>query len=442
MADPGTTSAAGWCRKNMGLFTNTGLTTPVSANGDAIAGWYDQTGNGNHLLQPTAANRPLYDADRGLVQNCLGANQFFTMPAGYSVNARAASFMFICEIQGLRQGYNTALTQYKFLLGSSGLTSNIYQDGTTGKLGIYDGAFKASTATPPTSRACILVVMDSGATTIYVNGVASTTTLLANASSSGFTLLGSAASAYPAQGAYSEVAWWNRALNSTEAAQMYAYSQTLGVLSAAAYTVVWDGDSISYGLYAALNQGPVQQSLFQNARVYNVAEASKTLATLTTDAPTWVDPLKSGAGKDYLVIFAGTNDIYLAGKTGAQTYTQLVTYCTARRSAGWNKIIVVTMLPRGGTTMETYRQDYNSAIRAGFAAGTLPCDAVADVGSDPTIGQAGQQANTTYFFDAIHPTKAGDTIVASYTSPAVGLISLFRGRVLTPPRTSDRSFFE
>ena len=41
------------------LFTDAG-TTPVSADGDAIYQANDKSGNGNHLVQATALNRPLY----------------------------------------------------------------------------------------------------------------------------------------------------------------------------------------------------------------------------------------------------------------------------------------------------------------------------------------------------------------------------------------------
>lgn len=48
------------------LWQDTAGTTPVTADGQAVARIDDKSGNGNHLTQATAANRPLYKTSGGL----------------------------------------------------------------------------------------------------------------------------------------------------------------------------------------------------------------------------------------------------------------------------------------------------------------------------------------------------------------------------------------
>lgn len=55
------------------LYTDTGLTTPVSASTDLVAGWRDKSGNGRHFLQATSGVRPQYFTG---VQNGLSTVRF------------------------------------------------------------------------------------------------------------------------------------------------------------------------------------------------------------------------------------------------------------------------------------------------------------------------------------------------------------------------------
>jgi lysophospholipase L1-like esterase len=150
--------------------------------------------------------------------------------------------------------------------------------------------------------------------------------------------------------------------------------------------------------------------------VYPVAP-SNTFGTLTADAVTRVDPILSRAGDKYLIIFAGTNDIFLNSTSGAATWTLLQTYINARISAGWTaaNICVVTMLPRQNTK-ESDRTTYNGLIRSNAAGMGYK---VADAGADATIGCAGCENNTTYYADTIHPTAAGHLIIQGLISAAL-----------------------
>lgn len=145
---------------------------------------------------------------------------------------------------------------------------------------------------------------------------------------------------------------------------------------------------------------------------------SNGFGTLTADAVTRVDPLLARTGTKYLVIFAGTNDIFLNSTSGAATWTLLESYINARISAGWTaaNICVGTMLPRQGQH-ESDRSTLNGSIRSNAAGMGYK---VADFAADATMGPAGAENNTTYYQDLIHPTAAGHVILASIIKAAFG----------------------
>ena len=140
-------------------------------------------------------------------------------------------------------------------------------------------------------------------------------------------------------------------------------------------------------------------------------------------APTVIDPLLSTtppAGcAHWLMLFAGTNDIYLDGKTGAQTYAFFQTQIAARINAGWNSanILVLGMLPRENNSAE--RAPYNSLLSGG--ASTYGYTFVA-LENDANIGCDNCQNNTTYYNpDKIHPTQTGQEVIANLTCLAMNL---------------------
>lgn len=203
----------------------------------------------------------------------------------------------------------------------------------------------------------------------------------------------------------------------------------------APYTFNAVGDSITYGSgvtygYAAL----VQQAITSNKAFtpngmirgidgdgFNYIYAGQTL-NLTQDAVTTIDPIRDVTRRDYLVIFAGTNDIWLGGSSAAQTYAYFQTFIDARIASGWveGDIFVCTMLPRQ-TLSETIRTAYNSAIvgKAKAGGGTYNYTAIR-LDLDASVGVAGQQNDTTYYQSgAVHPNQAGHQIIANLVYAAI-----------------------
>lgn len=218
-------------------------------------------------------------------------------------------------------------------------------------------------------------------------------------------------------GKIQRVGIWNRTLSAAEM-QTIIDSIWSGSLD---YTVVCEGDSMTAGVGAtAGNDYPAQLDALLGAgyNVTNVGFSGHTLNNMTSDAAT-TDSLRVAVyRRNIICAWGGTNDIYF-GQDAASTYAEYVTYCNARRANGW-KVVAFTMLPRssGGTPgdFETSRQTFNTSVRADW---TTFADALADVAANTTIGDAGDETNTTYYGDLLHLTDAGYAIVANAVKTAV-----------------------
>lgn len=162
----------------------------------------------------------------------------------------------------------------------------------------------------------------------------------------------------------------------------------------------------------------LQQNGFAYEEIYNVGLNSDTVQSMLTEAATQVDPfLHSGSlWKTYAALWAGTNDLALAGRTDSQVYADIVTWCTARRAAGF-KVVVSSIIARGATlpgNFETYRASVNTQLRANW---TTFADAFVDAAADSRLSDA---TNTTYFnVDQVHLTTAGSQVYAGLMKDAL-----------------------
>lgn len=168
---------------------------------------------------------------------------------------------------------------------------------------------------------------------------------------------------------------------------------------------VAEGDSItnsgsSWISYA--DRVAAQNALFHFT---NLSVGGSTVADMVTRASTVDAKISSVAGTtaNVLSIMIGTNDIYFYNGTAANTLTALQAYIDARIAAGWNKIVLGTMLPRGSLP-DTQRAIYNAGIKAMY--GTSRCAQVADFGGDPIIGVFGTPNDTSLYLDLTHPTQS------------------------------------
>lgn len=136
--------------------------------------------------------------------------------------------------------------------------------------------------------------------------------------------------------------------------------------------------------------------------------------TLTIAASRVDANLDPRANRNICVLLCGTNDYeFLA--TEADVKAAFSQYVTDRKNAGFDKVIILTILPRNTSAsgFETKRTDTNAWLLAGNSG----ADLVIDIASDSRLSNT---ADTTYFnADGIHPNEAGCGVIASLVQTAI-----------------------
>jgi lysophospholipase L1-like esterase len=196
------------------------------------------------------------------------------------------------------------------------------------------------------------------------------------------------------------------------------------------------GDSITTGVGAAFAYGDYIKSDLGLPTLYNLGlsgagwlhDSSGTLggSTITARAAAEVDVHVAEIPQPFVILFAGTNDIYW-GSTASQTLNAFEAYVQARLAAGWlaRHLVVNTMISRGGIA---------SADRAFYNTGMAALQPVyryyiARLDLDPRIGPDGAYADTIYFGDGTHPTTAGQRVIADLDEAIVAAVMPLRFRV-------------
>jgi lysophospholipase L1-like esterase len=165
--------------------------------------------------------------------------------------------------------------------------------------------------------------------------------------------------------------------------------------------LVTDGDSITAG-QGITTPFPVLLTLNDAYSVSNQGISGVTMSALVPFAVHTVDPFLSvSAPKSILTVWAGTNDNCTPSATAV--FQNLAQYIRARKAAGWQKVIPVTMISRATPAEDTCKNSYNTLIRAY----KWP-DGLIDMAADPNLGADGAATaggNTFFQNLGIHPTQ-------------------------------------
>lgn len=416
-----------------------------AAGGTAyVKTWYDQSGAGADVTQATQANQPRI-VNAGVLDtlpNSGGRPGIYfdgnaktlsattpTLPTG-SANR---TIQCVYNLPNFSQGYNRGVVSYGTfgtVLAFCCVERDTYFDpilSTSNGVYPYSGTYWDSDATK-------IVTMKYDGTNInyFVNGAQARYQAAALATTAGTNLnIGGHDGSYYLKGYLAEVTIWPSNVSLTDQYHVESVkSSYYGILPRYYFM---DGDSLTYG-QGASNFGMSWPSQFRDlfsasAQITTVnlgVPAATILARDTAAAATYgIDLMKPATtGQRTLIIWAGTNDI-AGAVTPANTYTRLVNYVTARKATGlWNRIAVVTAIPRADTSTTTNLFSLNTLIRAGMSGGSLASAGAThliDLNTDPAYDADGDYNDTTYYDpDKIHQKDAGYAKIAGIVKKGLG----------------------
>lgn len=453
----------------VGVYKDTGKTTPATTTGDVVAAWADQSGNGYDALQATTANQPKYTTAGNNSQPAidLTVSTFKWLTVGAATNLNIATTGAVTIFVAAKPDSNVNAFAYNGLISGSGGAGNapfcLCTDSSSGIQRF--GGTCALPAKMPANTQILAAYQAVGAANsrdyaeyLWSNGGKPATDYGYQVAFGGTNwVVGKGINGFSGK---MQGAWvWNRALSISEIETHAAYvaakfggSYSTHIAPSAAETpagmVVFVGDSITAGTGPSemdnkwTFKGIRDSSLVDYIKGVNLGVSGRTLAQLVT-TPTDYDSARPAAGKygrALLMCFAATNDF--AGPAGAPpsvatVYGLLTTFCRGRRATGWQgpnyKIGVATILPRNSTfsgsanssNFSTNRAAWNIQLRADFgiptqypniwlaSPGTDYADVMVDWASDVSIGPD-SAASGANFADGTHPSDAGAKILAGY----------------------------
>lgn len=193
-------------------------TTPVTANGDAVACWKDKSGSNNHITQGTAAQQPTYKTSNASLNNMpsltFGAAAY-SMLTSPSVSVGQRTYFVVSRTNGNANG-----AYHRLVIQNGGNFYNLLADNTTASY--YNGAFFNS-STSYTGNQIHSLVHNATTATYRVNQsqVLSATTapgVLANSFS-----IGGYSGGNGFNGEILEVIIYDRALSNSEVYRIEGY---------------------------------------------------------------------------------------------------------------------------------------------------------------------------------------------------------------------------
>lgn len=420
------------------VFTDVTGTTAPTADGDTIAYATDTSGNGRHLTQSTAANRPLWStiAGRGALGNQTGGQRFMSTASFLATPSFNTSFTFYWvgeRGQDSAGGLDACLGMPQS--GSGNFLGFDRNSTPSERVDCFTNALTPNSTTryrawTNGNRVAVMVRYNGSTKTIRVyspqneettdyaatGNVGMTGSLkLGDAPTAGFYFVGlhCAANLYSAVHTDEEVDTAFAHLNAK-----WMQEPSAGPFSSGAGTkvVVCDGNSLTQGVGETEYPEQLATLLGAGWNLTNRGRGSYSTGMMNIDAEARIDALWSAtAAKNVCVAWEISNDLFFNG-TNLSAERRFRDYVMRRRAKGWY-VVVPTVLPRTGASTPAGFETARGVLNTWLLAGSSGANAVVDLTGNANLSDS---TNTTYFnADKVHLTTAGAAEVAAAVQTAV-----------------------
>jgi len=204
--------------------------------------------------------------------------------------------------------------------------------------------------------------------------------------------------------------------------------------------VVCNGDSITFGQGVANSWCTL--ALFSPGETVSIAKPAATqgkylMAMASRGAQEMIPYYSVNAPRNTGYIFGGTNDMNLTSGPKQSAVTTWNAGIRAIRNSRWGnaKIVFLPMLSLSGAGNDALKDTFDGLINS-------QCQLYADycvAPDDPLLYADGAYANATYFQgDGIHPTTAGQTLIATYAANAYK--QLYGSTLAAPTQVSTSTY--
>lgn len=425
-----------------GAFTTSGGATPAAADADPVGQLNDQSGNGIHFTQSTTTKRPLlklgvtgYNGHRVLrfdgtddylvsaVHDLSAAPHAATVYAVFGVSTADDAMIYEYgnnNVDGFYLYHHTDGNVWAGLLGNAG--SNAFAH-----YAVVNGPVRAAGTYDKN--------LNQRETDAYVNGARfgsmiagsnnNNTTLPFGSTRTSFVGSRGGTTQFGAMDLARVIVFKGRHQGTTRHKMQRYLAERYGAGWPYVNQLVFIGDSMTRGYNETpANNYPSQLvaglSSASTALMTNYGHDGQPAVTINNEAAArWTGEFSTEMAKNVAFVWAGTNDLTL-GTSAASTYNAIAAACTTLKAAGFT-VIVGTLLPRGDgaapVDFETKRTTINTSIRTNYA--TI-ATGLFDPAADPRIGDAGDNADGTYYnADQLHMVAAGYGVVADLARAAL-----------------------